>query len=170
MDEVSQGRRAVRATGIVAMLMLVVAGMGCAEDAASPSAVSSREGMPSRASPLARAALGDEEAWMEVVSGRQAGAAAPTWFSEELFFPEGAIESFASEEGSVLGFVYPGSAASRAQAIAEALVERGWLGVPSGVEGCATFVKGGGLCRWAMVSCTDVSGRASVVVQVGRAE
>lgn len=166
MDEARQRRRAWGAAAFVTGALALVAASG-ARGGAAPANEPAAPG--ARASPLVRAALGDEEAWREALPGHRAGASAPRWFADELFEPEGALDSYADESGQVLGFVFPGSASERAERVAEALVDRGWLGVPSGIEGCATFVKGEGLCRWAMVSCTDVAGRASVVVQVGKA-
>ncbi len=168
MGEKRQRRRALAAAALVAGMLGMVAVPGLLqrlEEGPAPEVAG-----PARASPLVRAVLGGETAWEEVLPGYRAGPSAPAWFVEELFAPEGARESYASEDGQVLSFVFPGVAADRAEMLAKALVNRGWLGVPSGVEGCATFVKGEGLCRWAMVSCTDAAGWTSVVVRVRMVE
>ncbi|MCI2242771.1 hypothetical protein [Adlercreutzia faecimuris] len=165
MDEERQRRRALGASALVAgmLAMAAVAGALGREPPPQPPAATGR------AASLARAALGGEEAWADAVPGYREGSAAPDWFAEELFAPEGALASYADEDGRVVGFSFPGSAADCAAMVAEAMGERGWLGVPSGVEGCVTFVRGEGSCRWAMVSCVDVPGGTSVVVQVQRA-
>ena len=162
MDEKRQRRRALGAGALVASALALTAAAG-AEWGPAPEAEPATAG--ARASPLVRAALGGEGAWEESLPGYRPGASAPAWFVDELFDPEDALDSYVDEGGQVLGFVFPGAAVDRAGRVAEALADRGWLGVPSGIEGCATFVKGEGACRWAMVSCADVSGRASVVVQ-----
>lgn len=167
MDERRQRRRALAAAALVAGALGVTAVSGLLQQLKDEGPETMG---PPRASPLVRAVLGGEAAWEEALPGYRAGPSAPTWFADELFSPEGARESYASEDGQVLGFVFPGAAAERAAVVAKALADRGWLGVPSGVEGCATFVKGEGLCRWAMVSCTDAAGWTSVVVRVRMVE
>lgn len=168
MDEARQRRRALGAVALVGMAAgALVLALGCSEGPRLGEVAVER---PARASPLVRAVLGDEAAWEEAVASRQGVAAVPPWFAEELFSPDEALESSVSEDGRVVGLVLSGMAAQRAPEVSGELVERGWVGVPSGVDGCATFVKEGGLCRWAMVSCIDVPGGVSVVVQVAGAQ
>lgn len=170
MDEARQRRRALGAVALVGMAAgVLILALGCSEGPGSQLGEVAVE-RPARASPLVRAVLGDEAAWEEAVASRRGVAAVPPWFAEELFSPDGALESSVSEDGRVVGLVLSGTAAQRAPNVSEELVERGWVGVPSGVDGCATFVKEGGLCRWAMVSCIDVPGGVSVVVQVAGAQ
>lgn len=168
MDEARQRRRALGAVALVGVAAgALVLTLGCSEGPRLGEDVAER---PARASPLVRAVLGDEAAWGEAVASRRGATAVPPWFAEELFSPDGALESSVSEDGRVVGLVLSGTAAQRASEVSGELVERGWVGVPSGVDGCATFVKEGGLCRWAMVSCIDVPGGVSVVVQVAGAQ
>ena len=42
---------------------------------------------------------------------------------------------------------------------------QGWVESETGIEGCSVFVKEGGVCLWAMVSCVPVGEGVSVVVQ-----
>lgn len=89
----------------------------------------------------------------------------PVWFGEELFSLDGFEGVRVASGGAVVGFEMDGSAAQSFEAITELMEEKGWRCLQSGLEGSASFVKEAGLCRWAWVSCVEVAGSTSVVVQ-----
>lgn len=92
----------------------------------------------------------------------------PAWFWEELWVASDASDLRMTADESVFGVVVPRPTSEVVPEMERALLERGWLGLSSGVEGCATFLKEEGTCRWAMVSCAEVAGSTSVVIQVQR--
>ena len=90
---------------------------------------------------------------------------APPWFADELFALDEYSNVAVAAGGTVVGFEADGAATHAYAHIAEKMRERGWTEVGSGLAGNGAFVKDGGSCSWAWVSCTDVSGTTSVVVQ-----
>lgn len=108
---------------------------------------------------------GDGDAAVSL-SGEQTGIeAVPSWFEEELFALGGAKSVRVSGEGGVVGFSCAHSAESEFSQIEGELARKGWVESETGIEGCSVFVKEGGVCLWAMVSCVPVGEGASVVVQ-----
>ncbi len=107
------------------------------------------------------------EATQEIPADGQAGedAIPPSWFEEELFSLEGREGVCVADDGIVVGFEMEGDAAQSLDELARTLEEKGWTMAESGMEGNAAFVKKDGMCRWAWVSCIDVAGTTSVVVQ-----
>ena len=100
------------------------------------------------------------------LAGEQTGIeAVPSWFEEELFALGGAKSVRVSGEGGVVGFSCAHSAESEFSQIEGELTRKGWVESETGIEGCSVFVKEGGVCLWAMVSCVPVGEGASVVVQ-----
>ena len=90
---------------------------------------------------------------------------APPWFADELFALDEYSNVAVAAGGTVVGFEADGAATHAYAHIAEKMRERGWTEVGSGLAGNGAFGKDGGSCSWAWVSCTDVSGTTSVVVQ-----
>ena len=108
---------------------------------------------------------GDSDAAVSL-AGEQTGIeAVPPWFEEELFALGGAKSVRVSGEGGVVGFSCAHSAESEFSQIEGELTRKGWVESETGIEGCSVFVKEGGVCLWAMVSCVPVGEGASVVVQ-----
>ena len=100
------------------------------------------------------------------LAGEQTGIeAVPPWFEEELFALGGAKSVRVSGEGGVVGFSCAHSAESEFSRIEDELACKGWVESETGIEGCSVFVREGGVCLWAMVSCVPVGEGASVVVQ-----
>ncbi len=89
----------------------------------------------------------------------------PAWFSEELFGLQGYSDVRTVGEGAVVGFSAQGNAVDVFAQLAEAMVRKGWVLAESGISGSGAFVKSEGRCRWAWLSCADISGSTSVVVQ-----
>ena len=151
----AQSRRAVCAAGIVCAVVFAPKIVDCAVGAESVSASDGAETAP------LSAGLSD-------VGMTQSGAPELVRFEDELFSLEGFEDVRAAEEGTLVGFVIsrPGD---RAFAMVRDLLEvEGWVCVESGSETSASFVKQKGVYRWAFVSCTEVAGSTSVVVQCAR--
>ena len=105
------------------------------------------------------------------LAGEQTGIeAVPPWFEEELFALGEAKSVRVSGEGGVVGFSCAHSAESEFSQIEGELTRKGWVESETGIEGCSVFVKEGGVCLWAMVSCVPVGEGASVVVQCAISE
>lgn len=93
------------------------------------------------------------------------GDSPPSWFAEELFSLDGFEGVRVASDCAVVGFEMDGSAARSLEFVTGLMKEKGWKCLESGLEGSAAFVKVEGACRWAWVSCVDVAGSTSVVVQ-----
>lgn len=99
-----------------------------------------------------------------------AKAEVPVWFAEELLPVEMLEQGAATQDWSVVRFEDARAPAAALDGIAAVLTEKGWSGYESSAAGTATFVKEGGACRWAMVSCMEVGGVTSVVMTLQRTE
>lgn len=99
-----------------------------------------------------------------------AKAEVPVWFAEELLPVEMLEQGAATQDWSVVRFEDARAPAAAFDGIAAVLTEKGWSGYESSAAGTATFVKEGGACRWAMVSCMEVGGVTSVVMTLQRTE
>ena len=168
-----QGRRALAALlSIAVVVVLAVAideGLGVASAAtkmgrvlwAEDQAKFVLEGGPDSSDGDAAVSLAGEQTGIEAV---------PPWFEEELFALGGAKSVRVSGEGGVVGFSCAHSAESEFSQIECELACKGWVESETGIEGCSVFVKEGGVCRWAMVSCMPVGEGASAVVQCAISE
>lgn len=99
-----------------------------------------------------------------------AKAEVPVWFAEELLPAEMLEQGAATQDWSVVRFEDARAPAAALDGIAAVLTEKGWSGYESSAAGAATFVKEGGTCQWAMVSCMEVGGVTSVVITLQRTE
>lgn len=93
-----------------------------------------------------------------------AEAEAPAWFAEELLPVEMLEQGVATQDWSVVRFEDARAPTAVLDSIADVLSEKGWSGYESSAAEAATFVKEGGTCRWAMVSCSETGGVTSVVM------
>lgn len=93
------------------------------------------------------------------------GGPPPSWFAEELFSLDGFEGVRVASGCAVVGFEMDESAARSFEFVTGLMEEKGWKCLESGLEGSAAFVKAEGVCRWAWISCIDVAGSTSVVVQ-----
>ena len=150
----TQVRRALRACVVVCALCVGA----CALDG-PVSALGDVAGAASWAQQAARTQGAQQAAQAE------GGESLPQWFDEELFSLDGCDAVRVAADGAVVGFETDVEAVQALDGIAARLADKGWTRVDSGVEGNAAFVKGGGTCRWAWVSCIGVGGATSVVVQ-----
>ncbi len=91
--------------------------------------------------------------------------AVPSWFAQELFPLDGTQDVRVSAEGDVVGFVVPSGEEASMARFREALCQGGWTESETGIEGCSVFMKGEGICRWAMISCIPVGDATSVVAR-----
>lgn len=99
-----------------------------------------------------------------------AKAGVPVWFAEELLPVEMLEQGAATQDWSVVRFEDARAPAAALDGIAAVLTEKGWSGYESSAAGAATFVKEGGACQWAMVSCMEAGGVTSVVMALQRTE
>ena len=99
-----------------------------------------------------------------------AKAEVPVWFAEELLPVEMLEQGAATQDWSVVRFEDARAPAAALDGIAAVLTEKGWSGYESSAAGAATFVKEGGTCQWAMVSCMEAGGVTSVVMALQRTE
>lgn len=100
------------------------------------------------------------------LAGEETGPeAVPSWFAQELFPLDGAQDVRVSAEGDVVGFVVPSGEEASMARFREELQQVGWTESETGIEGCSVFMKGEGVCRWAMISCIPVGDATSVVAR-----
>ncbi len=107
---------------------------------------------------------------MQVMFADQAlphAAAPPKGFEEELLSPESTGAVLVSSNGRTVGFTIRKDPQSAFEAFKEELCAKGWASIPSGQGASSSFVKAAGTYTWAFVSCVEVSGETSVVVQLG---
>ncbi len=97
-------------------------------------------------------------------------AEVPAWFAEELLPAEMLEQGAATQDWSVVRFEDARVPVAALDGIAAVLAEKGWSGYESSAAGTATFVKEGGACQWAMVSCMEAGGVTSVVMTLQRTE
>ena len=174
---VGQRTRAVRAAvGIVLAIAAIAAsgtvcGWATGADAASKALHLSEvgvEGQSSGASPddWNGGALADGQLAGVSLAGEATGLeAVPQWFAQELFPLDGMRDIRVSAGGGVVGFVVSSDEEAALDRFRAKLQQGGWVESGTGVEGCSVFMKGGGTCRWAMISCIPVGDATSVVVR-----
>lgn len=93
----------------------------------------------------------------------------PSWFAEEVCDVAGKPSLMATEDWSVVSWTERLGDVEAMEAMTANLRARGWAVVESGMEQVVSCVKEGGRCQWLWLSCTEVAGEASVVVQVASA-
>ena len=161
-------RRLLKAIAIVVALVVAAPFIDSVAKVASPqldtaaqSAFS--EGLDARA---IIGAKGADEALEQIErAGEPAGRAVPRVFSDEIGMLPGARDVRVNEDGSVIGYLVEEDARTVFDAVSAAMEARGWSSVALGEEGAATFVKSGGHCTWALVTCTQTGAATSVVVR-----
>ena len=89
----------------------------------------------------------------------------PEWFLQELFSLDGYGDIMVFDEGAIVGFSAIETSEQVFTSVKDEMVNKGWSFSDSGVAACGTFTKQEGNCRWAWISCSDISGSTSVVVQ-----
>lgn len=156
-----QAARAVRA------LLLVALGLGAVGLSAlwdDTGRVAAGEGAPTFSGEEAVSRIGrsdDGVGGMLPVAGD-----APPWFAEEVCDTAGKTDLLANEAWSVVSWTEREDAPAVLEEVAASLRARGWAVVESGMEQVVTCVKEEGRCQWLWLSCTEVAGETSVVVQV----
>lgn len=145
----SHCQRVLRASAIVVAIVV----MACVVDGAL-SAIESVSAVADRASLIGEGA-----------SPAMEDSEVPAWFAEELFSVQGYSDVRVASGGAVVGFSANAGSADEFAALATLMEQKGWTLMESGVESGGSFLKDDGLCTWAWVSCVDVAGETSVVVQ-----
>jgi hypothetical protein len=92
-------------------------------------------------------------------------ASPPEWFLQELFSLDGYTDFMVFDEGAIVGFSATEASEQVFTILKDEMTNKGWSFSDGGVAACGTFTKQKGKCRWAWVSCSDISGSTSVVVQ-----
>lgn len=87
----------------------------------------------------------------------------PEFFQEEIGLLKGARDVRANGAGSVVGFMVDDTEDGTFESLRAHMLQKGWSEVSLGSVDGATFVKDGGACTWALVTCTQV-GQATGVV------
>ncbi len=90
----------------------------------------------------------------------------PASFTSEVLSLRNCSDLYGSPQAGVVGFTVEGSADRAFKRVSSELVSGGWHAIKSGTSTCGSFVKDRGLYRWAFVSCVEMNGTTSVVVQV----
>ena len=93
----------------------------------------------------------------------------PVEVIEEMGVLPGAFESKVDAENDIVGYVVAGDAETISGEVDRMMVDRGWAGVDLGMLDGATYMKDEGALRWALVTCTQVGSKTSVVVRFARA-
>jgi hypothetical protein len=111
-----------------------------------------------------------EESWAEDSSesflASSHDAVLPTYYEQEAYLPDSYYDVRVSDKENVIGFLSKEPCATVFEACSNQMLAKGWTEVPSGQAYCSTFLKTEGIYRWALISCSDVSGDSSIVVEI----
>ena len=152
-----------RALAVVAVLLALPFVASFAVPERSASAVAGRQGGLLESARVVSSG-GYSEALERIEAAAVAGRSeAPAYFEEEAYLHPAARDLRANEEGTVIGYMVDADSEDVFAQIRDAMCERGWTEVPLGGVRGSTFLKTGGECTWALVTCTQVDGTASVV-------
>lgn len=156
-----QGKRAVVATAIVALLVF-----------AAPAAdwVVHRVGAASLASRSVAAVSSPEYESQDLVkllesAGKVGEGQIPEGFQQELFSLDWVHSLRSSPEQGVVGFLAKGPADQVFSQLRAHMEQSGWSCSSQASPYGATFTKEQGCYRWVFVSCSQLSGQTSVVLQ-----
>lgn len=152
----AQGVRALRAAGVVLAFVL----FAVAVDVAAKQAIAVEQPSVATEAAVALSSGGSIESYAS-----KGGDMSTETFERELFSLAGERDVRAANDGATVGFSRDGSAEDAFASVALLLQESGWTCVPSGSPTCASFVKGDGDIRWALVFCAGFGDETSVVVQ-----
>lgn len=155
----SQSQRCAFSLGIIVLLLAAIL---------LSSALSERYRNLEDGASLVHAAISDQDVLSGDVFAKLDNArrreVPPTFKKEVLDVPSG-DDTYVNDDGSVIGFSRTESAQQTFMSIKDALESKGWVFVESGSRFAGSFVKAAGRYRWAFVSCTQISGQTSVVIQ-----
>lgn len=163
----SQGRRAVRAVFILAaVLFCVVAVDGVLE--AVPGSVARESAVALAQGPSESSNGEDTRELFDAFGSSVPDAASAETVERELFSLADKKDVRMTDEGDVVGFVVDDDADVAFERLSRELEEKGWSRIEGGHAGAAGFAKDGGECVLCTVSCLNVAGSTSVVVQCVR--
>lgn len=163
-------RRPLLACALVAALLAAVAISGRAQAAA--------ESAPAlRSDAVSVLAYVDDPDANPLFEGDAVSSVLPAWVERECFSLEGVREVRRSDDG-VVGFLVEGRADEVSRRIADAMAERGWKDMPSGIPGTtgyfregdgsgheATVEAEGSDITWVLIAMTQIGDDVSVVLQ-----
>lgn len=161
-----QKRRLAKAVAAIAVGLAVLEAVSWAEQAIVPD-----EGMPAgegalSAAAMARAALEGtvSEALAPFSAAADPDALVPSWL-EELLGALGPVEAvMTGGNGSIASFTLS-ECTEGDGVLQQALAACGWQGIPTGLDGCATYVRGEGEGQWLAVSQWSMGQDVVVLVQ-----
>lgn len=87
----------------------------------------------------------------------------PEFFEKEIGFLAGARDVRSSGAGRVVGYLVDDGSREALESVRRLMSRAGWSEVSLGGEQGATFVKEGGDCTWALVTCTQTVSATAVV-------
>lgn len=156
-------KRLVAAVAIVLGLVAAVPITGSVFEGASGSPVQAAADEGIRATEIVKA-VGADAALSRMEELAASGKAQlPVYFEREIGLPDGARDTRVDSTGRVVGFLVDGPSHEVFVRMRESMARAGWSEVSLGETEGATFVKEGGLCSWALVTCTQVGSATSVV-------
>ena len=159
-----QAIRAVRALLLVGLGLGVVGLTGLIDDSAK---VAAGEGKPTFSGREVVRQIGEADDGLNGLVS--AAGEMPPWFSEEVCDVADKSDVRATEDWAVVSWTEPMDGVKTLEAMVAILGGHGWTVLDSGVDQVVTCVKEGGRCQWLWLSCTEVAGETSVVVQVASA-
>lgn len=153
----TQGRRALRASALVAAGIALIALSGAFKGFQGSETVAAQPSQSLSESMMA-VVLGQEEL-------PQSSGELPEWFEEEFFSLSPYYDIAVNEDGTVIGFHSYEPAQATLNTVVATLELKGWSALASGLDSVRTLVKKEGRCTWALLWCEDVAGQSSVVIQ-----
>ena len=96
-------------------------------------------------------------------AGGSATGELPGYFEREIGVLESARDVRVSGDGRIVSYIMDCPVAQALSFVGKQMASKGWTEVSLGSVSGATFVKKGGDCQWALVSCTQVGSATSVV-------
>ena len=163
----SQGRRAIRAVfALAAALFGIVAVDGSLE--AIPGQVARESAVALAQGPSESSSGEDDRGLFDAFEPSVPDVASAETIERELFSLADKMDVRMTDEGDVVGYVDDDDADVAFERLSRDLEEKGWSRIEGGHAGAAGFAKDGGECVLCTVSCLEVAGSTSVVVQCVR--
>lgn len=182
-----QGRRAIKASVVVAILIasvpIVAAAQQKAQDFSSTSSVVGsifqqsfgglqldldNQGTESnvKGEQISTVESALEASTLAASMGIKTNTAPSDNFTAECIDVSNRSDVLVNEQGNLISYITEGEAQSEFSEISRAMEGGGWNCARSGVDTQGTFVKSSGSISWAYVNCINVGGETCVVIQI----
>ena len=89
----------------------------------------------------------------------------PQWFREELFYPRDATWVYAGPNWEVTSFGFEQEVSAVQERITKELKQNGWSFMDTDTDGVLCASKGGGVCRWTLISIAEIGGETTATIQ-----